>query len=196
VKTFHFIFAILLIIPVILTGCKNKTNENSTTVQQADSVAVEPEENYYTAIYQYLQEEIGKQYAEGEYCVPFFNIVDVDESDSEDIKVWGDFWVYNYNLVGDTLKTVSGGNHPGLMHVCKTENSYEVTEFDQVADGSDNIPSAKQIFGDKFDAYEAIQSDDKMREQMRAEELVNFIKASNLSATCYQDYGWPANPLE
>jgi len=31
---------------------------------------------------------------------------------------------------------------------------------------------------------------------MRAEELVNFVKAKNLSATMYQDYGWPAKVLE
>lgn len=191
----HFLVIVLSFISLCLTGCKTKTQETSTAVQ-SDSIVVEPETNYYSAVYQYLQEEIGKQYAEGEYCVPFYEIIAIEETDNEDIKVWGDFWVYNYNQIGDTLLTVSGGNHPGLMHVCKNEKDYEVIEFEQVADGSDNIPSAKQIFGDKFDSYQTIQADDKTREQLRAEELVNFVKANNLSATFYQDYGWPAKPLE
>jgi hypothetical protein len=194
-KKILYSFTVLIIIAVSMSGCKNKSNEANVNAP-SDSIIEEEEANYYTAIYQYLQNEIGKQYSEGDYCVPFYNIVDVDESNEEDIKIWGDYWVYNYKLVNDTLKTVSGGNHPGLMHVCKNDDGYEVTEFDQVADGSDNIPSAKRIFGDKFESFQTIQSDDQMREQMRAEELVNFVKAKNLSATMYQDYGWPAKVLE
>jgi len=194
-KKILYSFIVLIIIAVSMAGCKNKSNEANVNAS-SDSIIEEEEANYYTAIYQYLQNEIGKQYSEGDYCVPFYNIVDVDESNEEDIKIWGDYWVYNYKLVGDTLKTVSGGNHPGLMHVCKNDDGYEVTEFDQVADGSDNIQSAKRIYGDKFESFQTIQSDDQMREQMRAEELVNFVKANNLPATMYQDYGWPAKALE
>lgn len=51
----------------------------------------------------------------------------VDERDVEDIKVWGDFWVFNYDQVGDTLKCVSGGSHPGLLHIRQTEKGFEVT---------------------------------------------------------------------
>lgn len=195
-KKILYSFTVLIIIAVSISGCKNKSNEANVNAPSDSIIEEEEETNYYTAIYQYLQNEIGKQYSEGDYCVPFYNIVDVDESNEEDIKIWGDYWVYNYKLVNDTLKTVSGGNHPGLMHVCKNDDGYEVTEFDQVADGSDNIPSAKRIFGDKFESFQTIQSDDQMREQMRAEELVNFVKANNLSATMYQDYGWPAKALE
>jgi len=194
-KKILYLIIVLIIISVSMVGCKHKSNEVKVN-EPSESIIEEDESNYYTAIYQYLQNEIGKQYLEGEYCVPFYNIVDVDENNEEDIKIWGDYWVYNYKLVGDTLKTVSGGNHPGLMHVCKNDDGYEVTNFEQVADGSDNIPSAKRIFGDKFDSFQTIQSDDQMREQMRAEELVNFVKANNLSATMYQDYGWPAKALE
>ena len=120
----------------------------------------------------------------------------VDETNANDILVWGDFWVFNYNQVGDTLKMVSGGNHPGLMHVRQTENGFEVTSFDRVADGSDNVPSAKRIFGDKYEAFQAFQSDDNKREQLRGEKLAEYVKKHNLSVTMYQDYGWPAKKLE
>ena len=85
----------------------------------------------------------------------------VDERNADDILVWGDYWVFNYNQVGDTLKTVSGGSHPGLMHIRQTDNGFEVTGFDAVADGSDNLKTAKEIFGEKFDAFQAINGDER-----------------------------------
>ena len=85
------------------------------------------ETTYFPAIDHYLTEQIGSQYAKGEHSVPFHSIVGVDEHNAEDILVWGDFWVFNYNQVGDTLKCVSGGSHPGLMHICQTDNGYKVS---------------------------------------------------------------------
>ena len=155
----------------------------------------ERETNYFPAIDRYLTDSIGSRYAKGEHCVPIHSIVRVDERNSEDILVWGDFWVFNYNQVGDTLKCVSGGSHPGLMHIRQTEKGFEVTAFDQVEDGSNNLPSAKRIFGDKYDAFHAINSDEKNRERLRAEGLATYVKKNGLTVTMYQDYGWPARKL-
>ena len=155
---------------------------------------------YEQAIKRYLVNEIGKDYAQAGFCVPFYSKVDIDDSNPEDIKYWGTFWVHNYNQVGDTLKCVSGGNHPGLMHIRKTEKGFQVTAFDQVADGSDNLPSAKKIFGDKYEAFHKMSSDDDWREQCIIDQLEDYATEHNLSATMYQDYGWPAKyfklPLE
>ena len=154
------------------------------------------ETNYFPAIDRYLADSIGSQYAKGEHCVPIHSIVRVDERNSEDILVWGDFWVFNYNQVGDTLKCVSGGSHPGLMHIRQTEKGFEVTAFDQVEDGSRYLPTAKKIFGDKFDAFKTINSDEKNRERLRAEGLATYAKKNGLAVTMYQDYGWPAKKLK
>lgn len=153
------------------------------------------ETTYFPAIDRYLAEQIGSQYAEGEHCIPFHSIVGVDEHNAEDILVWGDFWVFNYNQVGDTLKCVSGGSHPGLMHICQTDNGYKVTSFEQVEDGSRNLPTAKKIFGDKYDAFKAINSDEQKREKLRADVLTTYVKKHNLKVSMYQDYGWPAKKL-
>ncbi len=154
---------------------------------------------YLPAVDRYLVEEIGSQYAKGDYCVPLLSIVAVDERNAEDILVWGDFWVFNYNLVGDTLKCVSGGSHPGLMHIRPTGGGqsadYEVTAFDQVEDGSRYQASAKKIFGDKYDAFAAINSDDQKRKKLRSEGLAAYAEDHGLAATLYQDYGWPARKL-
>ena len=156
--------------------------------------------DYYQAIKRYLVNEIGKDYAQAEYCVPFYSQVDIDDSNPEDIKYWGEFWIHNYNQVGDTLKCISGGYHPGLMHILKTEKGFEVTAFDQVADGADNLPSAKKIFGDKYEAFHKMNSDDGWREQCIIDQLADYATEHNLTASMYQDFGWPAKyfklPLE
>ena len=151
--------------------------------------------DYYAALDRYLKEQIAGHYAPGEYTVPLADFVAVNEEDTTDIRLWGDFWVYNYKLVGDTLKCVSGGSHPGLIHICKTDENFYVSRFDQVEDGSRYLPSAKQIFGEYFESFQLHHSDADNRELERAEMLRFFVRDHGLSATMYQDYGWSAKEL-
>ena len=190
-KKILFAFAMLLAI----VACTNKTVTVVESNEGSTEAASEVENSFSSAIDRYLADSIGNHYAKGEYCVPIHSFVDIDEQNAEDILVWGDFWVFNYNQVGDTLKCVSGGSHPGLMHVRQTENGFEVTAFDQVEDGSRYLSSAKEIFGDKFDDFQGINSDEQKREKLRAEVLADYVKKHGLSATLYQDYGWPAKKL-
>ena len=92
--------------------------------------------DYYAAVDRYLAEQIAGHYAKGEYSVPVYQEVAVNADDSTDIRIWGDFWVYNYKQEGDTLKCVSGGSHPGLMHICQMGEYFYVSAFEQVEDGS------------------------------------------------------------
>ena len=176
-----------------VTACTNKTatvvNNNA---EDSSEVAFEAA---FEEIDRYLADSIGSQYSKCEYCVPIHSIVGVDERNTDNILVWGSFWVFNYNQVGDTLKCVSGGSHPGLMHLRQTEQGFQVTAFDQVEDGSSYLPSAKKIFGDKFDAFQAVNSDEQTREKLRADVLAAYVKKHGLTATLYQDFGWPAKTL-
>ena len=171
-KQLWMLAAILFLCGASLTGCKDST----PAPPPPESDVLVEEESYLMTIDRYLTEEIGKQYTPGQVCIPCVTVIDVDESQPDDIKVWGDFWVYNYNLSGDTLKTVSGGSHPGLIHLQHTGKGYEVKSFDVVADGSDNVESAKKIFGDKFDAFQALHSNDSKRESLRAGALADYVR--------------------
>ena len=202
------IIAIVIIAVLTLVSCQNRqtnieeqnNNSPTTVTSTSDNVSateeIETETTYFPAIERYLVKECGSKYLEGQYCIPFQTVVAVDERNDEDILVWGDFWVFNYNLAGDTLETVSGGSHPGLMHIKQTDTGFEVTAFDQVEDGSRYMPSAKKIFGEKYDAFQTINSDEVRREKHRAEVLANYVKRHNIPATKYKDYGWPAKNLE
>ena len=195
--------SLLSISSLFMLACQPKPTETkdevnptvSDTITVNDTIIVEKETNYFPAIERFFVNEIGKQYVEADCCVPFQKVVAVDERDAENILVWGDFWVYNYNRSGDTLKAVAGGNHPGLLHIRQTDTGYEVIGFDQVADGSDNLKSAQQIFDDKYEAFHAIQSDDQTRERHRLEVLANYVEKHNLNISFVQDYGWPAKQI-
>ncbi len=195
-----WMLAAILICGACLVGCGNKTAKEENSVENAQTeVQAEPQVPgtvmYDAAVNDYLVNVIGKNYAEAEYCIPCPILVSTDDGNKEDVLVWGDFWVFNYDLSGDTLKTVSGGNHPGLMHLKKTANGYEVTAFDAVEDGAGNLESAKRIFGDKFDSYQEISSLQEKREDMRLRLTADYVKEHGLSATMLQDYGWPAVAL-
>ena len=149
------------------------------------------EDNAIGAICRYMT-GIGSEYASGEHCIPYCLIVGTDEENPDDIRIWGDFRVENYNQAGDTLKSVSGGSHPGCMHVKKTDNGFEVAQFDAVGDGSDFTPTAKAIFGDRYDAFMALSSDDDAKRTARTKSILDYAEANSLDISCYQDYGWPA----
>lgn len=149
------------------------------------------EDTCFTAVNEYLN-QLGSQYAQGEYCIPFCVVTATDTENPEDIRIWGDFWVENYNMAGDTLKSVSGGSHPGCMHVSKADGRYTVTQFDAVGDGSEFEPTAKAIFGDLYDSFIAQSGNEEARNIARAQSILDYAAAHNLDVSYYQDYGWPA----
>ena len=118
------------------------------------------------AISDYLLREIAPSYLQGELCVP--TLMMVHETDS---LVWGDFWVFWYEKSGDTLQIVSGGNHAGHMTICEKGDSIYVTAFEQTVDGAGNDASARRIFGDYYDIYRNMHSNEAVREAVRREQL-------------------------
>lgn len=150
---------------------------------------------YCNAITDYFIDEIAPQYMEAQLSVPQIAEIAVDDSDPEDVKVWGDFFVYNYDLDGTVLMFVSGGNHCGLIHLKKNDDgTATVTSFDQVEDGSNFDPSAKKIFGEYYDKFMEVNSDNESREEFRKNILINYVEDNGLNITAYQDYGW--DPVE
>ena len=183
----------------IFASCTNK-GENVVVADNETEVVVDtintlPEykyagrEHHIAAVYKYLVDSVGSKYTQGDICIPQATIVKTDETNSNDILVWGDFWVFNYKQVGDTLKTLSGGNHPGLMHVKQVGKTAQVTKFEQVEDCTGNTASAKKIFGINYNLFRKLCSEQK-RDKVRAEVIAEYVKRNKLSFTCFQDYGW------
>ena len=194
-----WMLAAILICGVCLVGCGNKNDKEQPEETQAENTSVEfkvPDaEACNVVIEDYLVNVIGKNYGEAEYCIPCPIVICTDDGNKDDILVWGDFWVFNYNQSGDTLKTVSGGDHPGLVHLKKTDNGFEITSFDAVEDGAGNMESAKKIFGENFDAFWEINSNDGKREDIRQRFIVDYVRERRISVKFLQDYGRPTVTL-
>lgn len=153
------------------------------------------EQQVREAIYDYLTREIGAQYLQGDLCIPVLMIVSEESGEDGSEYVWGDFWVFNYQIAGDTLKTVSGGSHPGKMTISEADGALYVSTFERVEDGAGNQPSAQRIFGTRYDVYQAMHANEKVREYVRAEQLRYYIHIHELNFRYYQDYGWPAKQV-
>ncbi len=182
------------------TADADETEEAAEETEEAGEEATEltelPAYEYpdkispYFEVYRYLVEEIGGQYDKADVCIPYGMEIDMDMSDTDDIKVYGDFWVYNYDLNGDTLEAVSGGDFPGVMHLKQSDSDYEVTSFDVVEDGNTFDSSAKELFGDYYDKLIEAMSDEETREIVRKQFISDYVLNNNLPITQYQDYGW------
>lgn len=141
------------------------------------------------AVCQYL-ETIAAQYAQGDLFVP--TLMMVYETDS---TIYGDFWIYWYNLIGDTFVTVSGGNHSGCMRYERQNGVPVIISFEQTVDGAGNDASARRIFGSHYDVYVNVHSSERVREAVRQEQLREYIQRHGLNIRYYKDYGWPAVEL-
>lgn len=184
------ILAVMASMTVTSCKCCSDKSKNDGDAECCEAAAV-------SAVERYLVDEIAPCYAPGEVNIPVTIYSKVNESDPEDVTVLGDFWILNYNQAGDTLKCVSGGNHSGLLHLKKGEDGgYIVTDFEQVADGSDNLPSAQRIFGDLFDEYTAIHSNQELRDSIINCAITDFTIKNALDVNYYQDYGWPAIKID
>ncbi len=147
-------------------------------------------ELFYSVLYQYMIDEFGKNYDKSQVCIPCPVIIAEDESDKSDIRVYGNFWIFNYDLNGDILENTSGGSYPGCIHVKSTDAGYEVVSAEIVEDGSGFTDSAKKIFGKYYDKFMKEGEDEKLREETRAQIIANYVAANNLNISAYQDYGW------
>ena len=191
------LISILYMASVLLAvaSCGSRTGKKTASEPSAETKVAEETETYYTAIDKHLAEVIGTQYAPGEVCIPSQRIIAVDESNPDDIQVLGDFWVDNFNVSGDTLVSVSGGSHPGKMHVKRDRDGhFAVAAFDEVGDGSTFLTTAKKIFGENFEEFSRIYSDQTGREEARKNAIAAHVFKHNLPAKFYKDYGWP--PVE
>ena len=78
------------------------------------------------------------------------------------------------------------------MHISKDD--YTVTAFDEVADGGEFDKSAREIFGDNYDAFMAVYGDSDANEKDRLITISDFVNLNGLEFNYYQDEGW--DPVE
>ena len=145
---------------------------------------------YMETICQYLIDYTRGNYDASSVTIPVPLIAEMKNDDPNDIKVWGGFWVFNYNLDGDILQCVSGGNYPGCLHLRKDGDSYSVTKFDVAQDGENNASSLRKICLNDDARYDKLVKVEERREGERKNLISDYVKANRLKISAYQDYGW------
>ena len=178
------------------TSCNGNAQADKAAGDTVAAQAAPSVDPVKAAVDKYMVDSIGVYYSQAEVCIPSVTIVAKEQRGTDTVQVWGDFWVFNYNVAGDTLKMASGGDHPGMMSLVKAaDGTYRVVSFDRVGDGSEYMPSAKRIFGDKYEAFHSVNSRQRAREEVRARGIADYVKANGLSVKYYQDFGWPAHEI-
>ena len=147
------------------------------------------------AVSDYVMSEYAPEDDIADVSIPVVNVIAVDYSNKNETLVWGSFWVFNYDLEGDTLVCTSGGEYPGLFRLEHTADGYEVKSFEMVADGSQYTKSAKKIFGKFYGTFKSVEANTEIREKIRAKTIAKYVKAHDLAVTKYKDYGWEARSI-
>ena len=171
-------------------------DESSDSVDDGSEYGYAGTDPVEAAVYKYMVKEVSKNYDKADVAIPVVTIVHTDDTDQKDIVVYGDFWINNYNIKGDTLECVSGGNYPGVLHVKKDGDAYIVSGAEFAADGEDFDKSAKELFGDHYDAFMKVYSDSDAREALRKKIVSDYVKLNGLKVSKYQDYGWDPVDLD
>lgn len=186
-KRFLAILSLVLMLAVSLAAC-GKAPAPKETFTDGDAIE--------QAIYNYLVEEVGKTYDKADATIPTMNILSTEVGADGNITVYGDFWVENYNIQGDTLFCESGGHYPGVFQIKQDGDTYTVTKFENPEDGADFTPTAKKLFGEHYKDWQKVSSDDKARAELRTKTVAEYVKQNKLDVTQYQDYGWDPVPLD
>lgn len=150
---------------------------------------------YIAEICNWLLADEADKYLTGDIAIPCPILLMVDDSDPQDILVWGIYDINQYEVRNTTLFCVSGGTQIGLIHLQEADGTYSILDFDEVRDGSYYAEDIDRIFGArpglKGKLYTALDNQGETRLQF----IRDFVNHYQLNITQMQDYGWPPVPL-
>ena len=140
------------------------------------------------AAYDYLSFEKESDYAPEDVMIPYVNIIGIDESDPEDVLLYGDYYLWEFEKEDDTLVAIAGGHCPGIIHAQRFGDEgdeiaiYSATGMEEAFTDDD----AETLFGDYFDAYQSVSSDQEKRDEGLAQVIADYVSANALNITGYR----------
>ena len=125
---------------------------------------------------------------EGSVTIPSPLIFRVEQPDDETARVYGNFWVYTYNLEGKTLFCISGGEEPAVLTLKKAGEGWTVADVLGAEDGDGFAESLRALAGgDEALLAQFLNTDDT---DVRERFIREYVSANGLDVEAYQDYGW------
>ena len=133
---------------------------------------------------------------EGSVVIPAPVILQKVTDDDEEIKVYGNFWIFTYVPDGSTLSCISGGEYPGIITLGKSGDDYIVTDAEFAGDGSEYMKDIKRFCGGNTSLEEmyldASNADNASVRNIRIKYIFDYLKGNGLDDKydSFQDYGW------
>ena len=156
---------------------------------QYDSIyAFSGHDPLWAAVYNYLSFDAIDMVDPEHALIPYANIVDVDDSDPEDVHVYGDYYLWEFEINDDTLVAVSASHIPGVIHMEQTGDKDNALYYGLSMDQGLTDDEVKEIFGQYYEHYLTLSSDEEMRDSGIAGNIADYVKANGLSVTKYQLY--------
>lgn len=124
--------------------------------------------------------------------IPTPYIVSIYDEDKNDIKVYGDFYIYGYTMNGMIFDCENGGSFPGCIHLKDDGENISIESVEVAEDGSNYDESLLRICGGDNTLKKDIDNvrvDDG--DNLRIEYVKMYAKNNDLKVSGIKDYGWP-----
>ncbi|MBR1844799.1 MAG: hypothetical protein IJ790_03640 [Lachnospiraceae bacterium] len=177
----------------------NKMNETNANVNTDIDFKYVGEDKYLPAITENMLKDAKQMYdTDGIIQIPTPYIVETDDSDKSDIKVYGDFWTFGYKLEGTIFYMDNGGSMPGCYHLALDDNGNVTFLSREIAeDGSRYEPSLLAICGGNRELYNKITNrDDIVLDTLRLYYANMYANTNGIKFSGIKDYGWPVILLD
>lgn len=167
--------------------------EDTAAYEDPDSLPAytyEGGEEYLDVISDYLIEDSRNTQTDDttDVYIPYSIVVETEDSNPDDIVVYGSFNIDGYELLNTTLVAGYGSRGDGAFHIKKNaDGSYEVISADLPMVDEDE----KEVFAPVDGLYERVTalSEDELG-QARATAIAEYVNANGLNITQWQNYGW------
>ena len=142
------------------------------------------------AVCDYLLKELGAGFEPADAAIPFATILETDDADPGDVRVWGLFGLFNYTLRNTTLMEESGCVLSGLLHLRAADGAFEVTSAEWPEDGEGNSEDEERIFSARPGLLEQLDAAKEDLATAQLQSISDYVNRNGLPVTQYQGFGW------
>ncbi|HAG69181.1 MAG TPA: hypothetical protein DCL38_04325 [Lachnospiraceae bacterium] len=151
-------------------------------------------EEYLDVISKYMIDQDAELFGEerADVYIPCSLIAETDDTDPENILVYGVFNIDGYDLLNTTLAAVNGAQNYGIFHLKKNGDSAEVISAELPLTEEESIDLFAPIPG----LYErVVELENSQGNAARAEAIASYINTNGLNITQWQDHGKAPEPV-
>nr|MBQ8253393.1 hypothetical protein [Lachnospiraceae bacterium]MBQ8253827.1 hypothetical protein [Lachnospiraceae bacterium] len=148
------------------------------------------------AIWEYSKIEAMAGYGYGEQVVIPGYVIHKEVQKDDELLVFGNFYEYGYQLMGNVIECTSGGEKPACFRLRETPEGYEVVSVEVAGDGAEYDRKIREFTEGYPGVYELFFSGDPYACDNAKKEFVSmYVKDNNLDVKYVKDYGWDPVPL-